>query len=171
MLVLLLVLLAIAGLYLAARRWLKMSLLGEAIIGLLVGIGWEYMTRDFWTYHYPLIEWESVAGVPVGIAFGWAFFIMVASLLSRLAGLRGLPRVFADMVIMLGVGGGQEYLFCCVVNFWSYTVTLPFLHRIVGWSLGGLMILAFVHTYREDFERAALSLLGRRDGGKPGAEK
>jgi hypothetical protein len=142
--------LSILLLYFLSRKLLGISLLGEAILGFFIGAVWETFTSEFWIYKYPFML--SIGGVPIGIIFGWALVIMIASLLSRKIPTKGLLRIPVHALSITLVGGSFEYFFCCGIDIWDYVVEKPFSSRVLSWMLLGTLVLTFVERYAGEVE-------------------
>jgi len=152
---------SIVCLYYLSIEYLKVNLLGELIFGLIAGFGWEMLTESLWIYNPEaptLFIWKDV---PLGIILGWAFVLMLASLVSHYLAeyysLTKIKKILADAGAILLVAVPAEALGYYVFDLWEYAppepLSTPFIKVIIGWVMVGTVLLTFIDRYDEEIER------------------
>ncbi|MEM3086885.1 MAG: hypothetical protein QXO51_00035 [Halobacteria archaeon] len=137
----------LAVLWLGARGF-GYDLTSEALLGFLVGLGWEAATRDLWVYRYPKM-WV-VRSIPVAVVAGWAFTAPLASFVGQLMVPLGTwsPRtLLADAMVSAAIPGGFELLFGYVLHYWEYRIQKPWYVRIGSWVCMGTGLLTVMRAY------------------------
>lgn len=137
----------LAALWFGARA-LGYDLTSEALLGLLIGLGWESATRDLWTYKYPKM-WV-VRSIPVAVVVGWGFTAPLASFAGQLLaplGTWSLRTLLADALVSAAIPGAFEILFGYVLHYWGYRVQKPWYVRIGSWVAMGAGLLTVIRAY------------------------
>lgn len=133
------------------------NLLGEVVVGCLVGLVWEVLTLSWWFYHgAQFIVW----GFPVAVVLWWGFNLACASFLSQVFfSYSGYDfsrdrsaRVLVYMVMVGIVCVPMEFLGWRVLDMWDYVWT-PFWLVAVAWFLIGTLMLTVIDFLNRPFER------------------
>jgi len=138
--------------------FLDFNLLGEVVVGSIIGLVWEVLTGGMWFYHGMMFIW---LGIPVAVVLWWGFNLGLASFLAQLifaySG-RNFSRDRASriLVYMMVVGVvciPMEFLGWFVLDLWDYLWS-PFWLVSLAWFLVGTGMLTAIDFLSSPFERA-----------------
>lgn len=130
----------------------KRNILGEFLMGIAFGIGWELLTLNMWEYDMPLVFFEDLS---ILLILGWGVVFVLTIHTSEWLQKKEVRTIPADLM-SAAWGLGFEWFGHVFFNYWDYNdvyagtsiMGLPWV-VFFAWPL---MVLLYNHFIR-DYER------------------
>jgi hypothetical protein len=94
----------------------KRNILGEFLLGIAFGIGWELLTLNMWEYDMPLVLFEDLS---ILLILGWGVVFVLTIHTSEYLQKQGVKAIPADL-ISAAWGIGFEWFGHVYFNYWDY---------------------------------------------------
>ena len=133
--------------------WLyrEKNLLGEVILGFIVGLVWEIATEPLWDYNDYMFSLYIYNDVPLAVVLGWVVVFMVSSIIADYLCERVKNNFIATVTSIFIVGSLLEIV-GVYLGLWTYTNTFTLTKVIVGWAMAGGFMLWMVRSFDEYVE-------------------